>query len=179
MMKPQALPRELAVQIEQAEVRAWEDFYDAAPAALSAALRLGIDRLGETVFTLCPPIPFTLFNRAINLGIAEPATEAQLDALIERYRAQGVANFCIHHAGQRLPVRAQWAVHHGRRLAVRTGDGVTPAAHPDLRWRLAALAVHRLRGGQLRPRRAHRTADSQRLVSRLRCPTFTGGSAAA
>ncbi len=97
MMKPQDLPRELAIRIEQAEVHAWEDFYAAAPAALSAAMSLDIDRLGKTVFTLCPPIPFIMFNRAINLGIAEPATEALLDALIDRYRAQRIADFCIHH----------------------------------------------------------------------------------
>lgn len=91
------LPHELAVRIEQAEVSAWQDFYAAAPAPLRQGLGLGIAEKGSTVLTACAPIPFIMFNRVINLGIPEPASEAALDAAVQHYQDAGIQNYCIHH----------------------------------------------------------------------------------
>jgi hypothetical protein len=60
-------------------------------------LGLEIRRLGEVVFTLCPAIAFVHFNCVFNLGMGPPASEEQLDGLLEEYRRAGVDSFAIYH----------------------------------------------------------------------------------
>jgi len=74
------------------EARASADMYAAAPPALELRVETV---LGATVL-LAPKIPVSYFNRAIGLGVHEPATEAALDAIVGLFRAGGVAEYWIH-----------------------------------------------------------------------------------
>ena len=68
------------------------DIYAAAPTALG----LRAETVAGATLLLAPRIPVSYFNRAIGLGVFEPATEASLDAIIERFRAAGTADYWLH-----------------------------------------------------------------------------------
>lgn len=81
---------DLSRAIERAEVAAWLDLYDAAPADFAARHGLSIARDGDLVWTICTTIPFIHFNCVKNIGVDGPASEAQVDALLTHYRAAGI-----------------------------------------------------------------------------------------
>ncbi|RRI03506.1 hypothetical protein EH240_10070 [Mesorhizobium tamadayense] len=82
--------RDMSRAIEHAEVNAWLDLYDAAPADFAARHGLSIARDGDLVWTTCTTIPFIHFNCVKNIGVDGPATEAEVDALLAHYRAAGI-----------------------------------------------------------------------------------------
>jgi len=82
--------RDTSRAIERAEVAAWLDLYDAAPADFAERHGLSIARDGDVVWTTCTTIPFIHFNCVKNIGVDGPATEEQVDALLAHYRAAGV-----------------------------------------------------------------------------------------
>jgi hypothetical protein len=96
-MRTEEVTPELATQIERAEIRAWLDLYAAAPADFVAQYRPEILRAGGVILTRCAAIPFVHFNCVMNLGVGEPATEPQLDAVLAQYREAGVSAFAVYH----------------------------------------------------------------------------------
>ncbi|OHV88499.1 hypothetical protein [Mesorhizobium sp. ORS 3428] len=82
--------RDLSRAIERAEVNAWLDLYDAAPADFAARHDLSIARDGDLVWTTCTTIPFIHFNCVKNIGVDAPASEEEVDALLAHYRAAGI-----------------------------------------------------------------------------------------
>ena len=82
--------RDMSRAMERAEVNAWLDLYDAAPADFAARHSLSIARDGDLVWTTCATIPFIHFNCVKNIGVDGPATEAQVDALLAHYRAASI-----------------------------------------------------------------------------------------
>lgn len=82
--------------LEAGEVAAWRDFYAALPAPLAEQLPLNIHTDGPVVYTVCPPIPFIMFNRVINLGMGNTATDERIDRLMAVYTGAGVDNYAIH-----------------------------------------------------------------------------------
>ncbi|CDX17403.1 conserved hypothetical protein [Mesorhizobium plurifarium] len=82
--------RETSRAIERAEVAAWLDLYEAAPADFAARQGLSIASDGDLVWTTCTTIPFIHFNCVKNIGVDGPATEEQVDALLAHYRDAGV-----------------------------------------------------------------------------------------
>jgi GNAT superfamily N-acetyltransferase len=74
------------------EARAMADMYAAAPRALDCR----VEKIAGATLLLAPGIPASYFNRVIGLGVFEPATEAALDAVHERFRAAGVAEYWLH-----------------------------------------------------------------------------------
>jgi len=86
------------------------DMYAAAPAALG----LRVETVAGAMLLLAPRIPASYFNRAIGLGVFEPATEAGLDAIVERFRAAGVADYWLHLSPVAEPARlADWLAARG------------------------------------------------------------------
>ena len=72
-----------AVHADSVEAAAYSDLFDAAPASLKA--RLGIDvqqHVGATLL-IAPGLPTPMFNRAIGLGLAAAASDADVDALVQ------------------------------------------------------------------------------------------------
>ena len=121
---PTALPDDAAMRADRIEAAAFADLYAAAPAPLSAALRLGVATVDGATGLLAPAIPSALFNRVIGLGLDAPADEAQVRRWIERYRHAGSPVWWMHWSpaslpadfGQRLPAlgfavppRRSWA----------------------------------------------------------------------
>jgi hypothetical protein len=86
-----------AQQIEQTEIQAWVDLYAAMPAGFAKEFKAEIVQLGQVTLTRCPEIAFGEFNRVMGLGVFEPATESQLEAVFTSYREVGVKRFLIHH----------------------------------------------------------------------------------
>ena len=74
------------------EASAMADMYAAAPRALDCH----VETIAGATQLLAPRIPASYFNRVIGLGVFEPATEAALDAVHERFRSAGVAEYWLH-----------------------------------------------------------------------------------
>ena len=74
------------------EARAMADLYAAAPRALDCR----VAAIAGATLLLAPRIPASYFNRVIGLGVFEPATEAALDAVVERFRSERVSDYWLH-----------------------------------------------------------------------------------
>ena len=68
------------------------DIYAAAPPALGCR----VEAIAGASLLLAPRVPASYFNRVIGLGVFEPATESALDAIVERFRQERVADFWLH-----------------------------------------------------------------------------------
>src|SRR3954467_7283386 len=68
------------------------DTYAAAPAAFD----LRAETVGGATLLLAPRIPASFFNRAIGLGVFEPATERALDEVLERCESAKPREFWLH-----------------------------------------------------------------------------------
>ena len=77
---------QLADLVEFGEAEAYADFFAAAPPDWNIDVR----RIGGAVCLFAPDLPVMLFNRAIGLGLREPATENVLDDILAEYRQAGV-----------------------------------------------------------------------------------------
>jgi GNAT superfamily N-acetyltransferase len=93
------------------EARAMADMYAAAPRALG----LRVESVGGTTLLLASRIPVSYFNRAIGLGVFEPATESLLDEIVEHYA--GASDFWVHLSPAAEPAQIKdWLA--ARRLAL-------------------------------------------------------------
>jgi len=92
------------------ESRAMADMYSAAPPGLAFRSEI-ID--GATLL-MAPRLPVAYFNRVIGLGVAQPATEASLGAIIERFENAEVAEYWIHlNPAARPHALANWLADRG------------------------------------------------------------------
>jgi len=116
--------RDKACISDAAEARAFRALWDAAPPALAAQLGLRIVDVADATLLVAPGLPTPMFNRALGLGLQQPATPDQVEAIAAVYRAAGVTNWWLHwnpHArpegfgaalearGFRAPQRRRWA----------------------------------------------------------------------
>jgi GNAT superfamily N-acetyltransferase len=74
------------------EARAMVDTYAAAPRELG----LRVETVSGATLLLAPKIPASYFNRAIGLGVFEPATERALDEILERCESAKPGEFWLH-----------------------------------------------------------------------------------
>ena len=94
--------RTAAFIADDVEARAFEALFDAAPRALRDRLGLRTERVAGALLMLAPGIPDPMFNRAIGLGLVEPATPQDVQAIAARFREAGCRNWWLHwnpHAG--------------------------------------------------------------------------------
>ena len=100
---------------ERIERTAWIDQLAAAPRALAEALGLHTEELGGATLLISQRLPLTLFNRAMGLGIDEPADERAIDAIERAYAARGVSRYWVHTTPVSEPSRAlvDWLGAHG------------------------------------------------------------------
>jgi hypothetical protein len=86
-----------AAAVEAAEARAWADLIAAAPPAYAARLGLTASRVGGALVIRCAGGGFDrgLFNRAIGLGVVEPATPQTIAEIVAGYRTAGVRRFML------------------------------------------------------------------------------------
>jgi len=88
---------EQARAIERVEVEAWRDLFAAAPPLAASALGLAGRELGGAYALSAPTLETLMFNRVVGLGMARPATDALLDAIVSHYSERGApfeVNLC-------------------------------------------------------------------------------------
>ena len=118
-------PEAAARLADETEARAFRSMFLAAPADLRERLGLRVETVAGATLLQAPGLPTPMFNRAIGLGLREPATEEAVDAIAERYRTAGCAGHWWLHwnphgtpadfepvlqaKGFRFPVRRSWA----------------------------------------------------------------------
>lgn len=80
----------LATMLEFGEARAYADVFQTAP----EDLHMRVLSIAGAILFICPTLPVILFNRVIGLGF-QPATEANLDQIIDVYREAGLSSFAV------------------------------------------------------------------------------------
>lgn len=88
--------RDAARVSDDVEARAFEALYAVAPAPLAAQLGLRTERVADATLLLAPGIPDAMFNRAIGLGLREPATADAVQSIMGRFRAAGSRTWWMH-----------------------------------------------------------------------------------
>lgn len=107
--------------IESIEGEAWLDMYAAAPGAYVRQSGRNFTRLGAGMALADPSIPGTEFNRALCLGLRDPATEAELDRAIAWLKNNASPSWAIQIPPPALPEAiGQWM--EARGLA-KSGNG--------------------------------------------------------
>lgn len=89
------LEREKVARLERVERDAWRDLYGAVPAQVAAASGLQSHNIDGALVAICASVDVLAFNRAIGLGIDEPAEPTQLDRAIDLFRGAGVRRFFV------------------------------------------------------------------------------------
>jgi GNAT superfamily N-acetyltransferase len=113
-----------ALIADEAEAAAFADLYAAAPPPLSESLGVHVRRVADATLLIAGALPVAMFNRAIGLGLREPASVDTLRQICDVYRDARAANWWLHwnpHAkpsefdvqllaeGFALPARRSWA----------------------------------------------------------------------
>lgn len=115
-----ALDTEHSGLADATEAAAMRDLYAAAPSAFG----MSSVQVGATTVLLAPRLPHAFFNRAIGLGVAQPAGESDLDDVAAVFDEAGIREYWIHvspasrpalltawleQRGYALPPRRSWA----------------------------------------------------------------------
>jgi hypothetical protein len=86
---------DVVLKAEAAEVEAWRDMYSAMPETFRAAFGAEIFDVDGVTLTRCRKIPFSHFNAVLDFGLSRPATQAQLERIVDVYQTAGVDKFAI------------------------------------------------------------------------------------
>lgn len=89
-------PRDAAVLADDIEAAAFVDLYEAAPPALKSKLGLRSERCADATLLIAPGMPAPMFNRAIGLGLRQPATAQDVASLTAVYRRAGLKAWWLH-----------------------------------------------------------------------------------
>lgn len=130
--------------LEAIECDAWADMIAAAPPAFAAATGLAVHRLGSAVAFVMAKVDNAQFNRLLGLGVAAPATEQELDAGLDLFRAAGLRNFLVHVTPDaQPPALADWVTGRGlvpfRRAWAKLHRGVSPPPTVATELRVAEI----------------------------------------
>jgi GNAT superfamily N-acetyltransferase len=90
-----SLTDELIAAHERIESKAEADWFHAASPAIVASTGLAVETIGSVGILLMAKVDVLMFNRAVGIGLREPATEALVDRIVARYRAAGVSRFLV------------------------------------------------------------------------------------
>ncbi len=133
--------REAARVSDEVEAQAMIAMWDAAPAGLRERLGLRVERVADATLLLAPGLPSPMFNRALCLGMRQPAGMGDVQAISDVYREAGCKNWWLHWnpqaeptglaqeieaLGFTLPARRSWA-------KMLRGAEAPPAIATDLR----------------------------------------------
>jgi GNAT superfamily N-acetyltransferase len=87
--------RAVAVEADRIEARAWADWFAAMPPELRSEFGIDVRTVADATMLMAPRIPATLFNRAIGLGMTQPATADDLDAVVKAFVDAGCSTFAL------------------------------------------------------------------------------------
>ncbi len=106
--------QQLAELVEFGEAEAYASFFAAAPPDWN----ISVQRLAGAVCLFAPDLPVMLFNRAIGLGVREPASERALDEVLAQYRQSGAHVYGVQLSPSAQPINLpNWLT--TRHLSVR------------------------------------------------------------
>jgi GNAT superfamily N-acetyltransferase len=88
-------PRDLAIEADRIEARAWADWFTAISPELRSACGIAVRTVADATLLIAPRIPLTLFNRAIGLGMTRPARAEDLDAVVSTFVDAGSPTFAV------------------------------------------------------------------------------------
>jgi len=81
--------------LEQIDADSWEELCSAVPADVAQTLQLSLRRQGSVVASKCLVADAPLGNRAIALGLGEPADLETLKMWVDDFKASGLQNFAL------------------------------------------------------------------------------------
>jgi hypothetical protein len=86
---------QIAARIEGAEARAWADLYAAAPPEFAARAGVATREVAGARVLRWAASGRRYFNRAVGLGVVQPATPEALDEIIRWYAEAGISMFLL------------------------------------------------------------------------------------
>jgi GNAT superfamily N-acetyltransferase len=108
------LPDHVADACEAAEAEAWADVALGVTASEGDRLTADVRRIGTACVAVAAGIDSHLINRVIGLGVARPATEADIDDVLALYREHGLSSFAVSLAPKAAPgALAHWLAERG------------------------------------------------------------------
>jgi ribosomal protein S18 acetylase RimI-like enzyme len=112
--------------------------YGTASLAVRHAAGVQVRRIGGAVVAIAARVDVLSFNRAVGLGMAEPASEGQIDEITDTYRAAGAPRFFIQVSPAARPagildwLTARGFVHHNNWMKLWRDAGPPPKAETEL-----------------------------------------------
>jgi GNAT superfamily N-acetyltransferase len=134
-----AAERDEILRLERMEALAWRSFHRAADDETVAGCGLRREELGSISASAASRVDVLAFNRVLGLGLKEPATEGDVDRVLEWYAAVGSRRFFVQLAPGAAPAELPaWLENRGLRSYnnwVKLARGVeeTPEVTTDLR----------------------------------------------
>lgn len=99
---------------EAAEAASWRDLYAAAPRAWADGAGVGTREVAGALVLSWAATGRRYFNRAVGLGVIEPATEAALDDILSGWERQGITAFLLQSLPECRPAAyRRWLVQRG------------------------------------------------------------------
>jgi len=89
-------PREAATIADQVEAAAYADLFEAAPEELKTGLDIRVERIAGMTLLIAPGAPVTIFNRVMGLGLEQPASESDVEAVLAAYKQAEVRTWWLH-----------------------------------------------------------------------------------
>jgi GNAT superfamily N-acetyltransferase len=87
--------RAMAIEADRIEARAWTDWFVAMPPELRSQFGIGTRTIADATLLLAPRIPAILFNRAIGLGMTQPTSADELEAVVRTFVDAGCSTFAL------------------------------------------------------------------------------------
>src|SRR5215813_187798 len=85
--------RALAVEADRIEARAWADWFAAMPPELRSEFGIAVRTMADVTLLMAPRMPSILVNRAIGLGMTQPASADDVDAVVKAFVDAGCSTF--------------------------------------------------------------------------------------
>jgi hypothetical protein len=141
-----AAPR--AADIELIEAEAWSELQLQSPRDFQRQFGITVERIAGGVLLLANRSPTLAVNRVLGLGLSQPLTERQLDAVIAAYSTAGVERFVVQWSPAAEPAAVpEWLADRGFTLlsriakVYRRSDGVSMEKPQDARLSVTEIGA--------------------------------------
>ncbi|MCK6620814.1 MAG: hypothetical protein HUU32_10670 [Calditrichaceae bacterium] len=95
MIAQTSISREFMIRLEQQESAYWRDYYRDVPERVAKRLGVSLLDTGTASAGAVAGIDVLAFNRALGLGMEQPATESDVDGIIAFFRDAGARRFFV------------------------------------------------------------------------------------
>jgi GNAT superfamily N-acetyltransferase len=99
---------------DRIELHAMVDLFEACDSSTQQQLDLGVRRIDGAVALSASQVDSVLFNRVVSVGMSEPGTETQLDAIQSHYADRNIRRYLVHlHPDAQPAMLRQWLTDKG------------------------------------------------------------------